>query len=124
MVRPSIVKVRHFNAFQLGPETPTAPGRGEKTAFGERCGRSFRSQSPECAAQTLGKLGVFQTVSPRKSGSPPAWWRRIGNWKRKVSVRQEPRPRYNAEWLIEKNGRLSPVDASAARLDTPLRRAA
>ncbi|MCX7200606.1 MAG: hypothetical protein NTW37_22130, partial [Proteobacteria bacterium] len=40
------------------------------------------------------------------------------------SVRQEPRPRYNAEWLIEKNGRLSPVDASAARLDTPLRRAA
>ena len=32
--------------------------------------------------------------------------------------------RYNAEWLIEKNGYLSPLDARAARLDTTLRRAA
>ena len=32
--------------------------------------------------------------------------------------------RYNAEWLIEKNGYLSPRDARAARLDTNLRRAA
>jgi len=32
--------------------------------------------------------------------------------------------RYNAEWLIEKNGYLSPLDARAARLDTNLRRAA
>jgi transposase InsO family protein len=31
---------------------------------------------------------------------------------------------YNAEWLIEKNGYLSPLDARAARLDTNLRRAA
>ena len=29
--------------------------------------------------------------------------------------------RYNAEWLIEKNGYLSPLDARAARLDTRLR---
>ncbi len=32
--------------------------------------------------------------------------------------------RYNAEWLIEKNGYLSPLDARAARLDTNFRRAA
>ena len=32
--------------------------------------------------------------------------------------------RYNAEWLIEKNGYLSPLDARAARLDTNLSRAA
>jgi transposase InsO family protein len=32
--------------------------------------------------------------------------------------------RYNAEWLIEKNGYLSPLDARAARLDTNLRPAA
>jgi transposase InsO family protein len=32
--------------------------------------------------------------------------------------------RYNAEWLIEKNGFRSPLDARAARLDTNLRRAA
>jgi len=32
--------------------------------------------------------------------------------------------RYNAEWLIEKNGYLSPLDARAACLDTNLRRAA
>jgi hypothetical protein len=32
--------------------------------------------------------------------------------------------RYNAEWLVEKNGYLSPLDARAARLDTNLRRAA
>jgi RNA:NAD 2'-phosphotransferase (TPT1/KptA family) len=32
--------------------------------------------------------------------------------------------RYNAEWLIEKNGHLSPLDARAAHLDTNLRRAA
>jgi transposase InsO family protein len=32
--------------------------------------------------------------------------------------------RYNAEWLIEKNGYRSPLDARAARLDTALRRAA
>ncbi len=32
--------------------------------------------------------------------------------------------RYNAGWLIEKNGYLSPLDARAARLDTTLRRAA
>jgi hypothetical protein len=32
--------------------------------------------------------------------------------------------RYNAEWLIEKNGYLSPLDARAARLDTSLRCAA
>jgi transposase InsO family protein len=32
--------------------------------------------------------------------------------------------RYNAEWLIEKNGYLSLLDARAARLDTNLRRAA
>jgi transposase InsO family protein len=31
---------------------------------------------------------------------------------------------YNAEWLLEKNGYLSPLDARAARLDTNLRRAA
>jgi hypothetical protein len=31
---------------------------------------------------------------------------------------------YNAEWLIEKNGYLSPLDARAARLDTTFRRAA
>ena len=31
---------------------------------------------------------------------------------------------YNAEWLIEKNGHLSPLDARAARLDTTFRRAA
>jgi transposase InsO family protein len=32
--------------------------------------------------------------------------------------------RYNAEWLIEKNDYLSPLDARAARLDTTLQRAA
>jgi len=32
--------------------------------------------------------------------------------------------RYNAEWLIEKNGYLSPLDARAARLDTTFTRAA
>jgi len=32
--------------------------------------------------------------------------------------------RYNAEWLIEKNGFRSPLDARAARLDTNLRHAA
>ncbi|HEV7265821.1 MAG TPA: integrase core domain-containing protein [Falsiroseomonas sp.] len=32
--------------------------------------------------------------------------------------------RYNAEWLIEKNGHLSPLDARAARLDTTFSRAA
>lgn len=32
--------------------------------------------------------------------------------------------RYNAQWLIEKNGFRSPIDARAARLDTNLRRAA
>jgi hypothetical protein len=32
--------------------------------------------------------------------------------------------RCNAEWLIEKNGYLSPLDARAAHLDTNLRRAA
>lgn len=32
--------------------------------------------------------------------------------------------RYNAEWLIEKNGYLSPLDARTARLDTTFRRAA
>jgi transposase InsO family protein len=32
--------------------------------------------------------------------------------------------RYNAEWLVEKNGYLSPLDARAARLDTSLSRAA
>ena len=32
--------------------------------------------------------------------------------------------RYNAEWLIEKNGYRSPLDMRAARLDTNLRRAA
>jgi putative transposase len=32
--------------------------------------------------------------------------------------------RYNAEWLVEKNDYLSPLDARAARLDTSLRRAA
>src|SRR3712207_4130012 len=31
---------------------------------------------------------------------------------------------YNAEWLVEKNGYRSPLDARAAWLDTPLRRAA
>jgi|GEM_PF-2753806 len=31
---------------------------------------------------------------------------------------------YNAEWLIGKNGYLSPLDARAARLDTTFRRAA
>ena len=29
---------------------------------------------------------------------------------------------YNAEWLLEKNGSRSPLDARAARLDTHLRR--
>ena len=32
--------------------------------------------------------------------------------------------RYNAEWLIEKNGYLSPLDARAAWIDTTFRRAA
>jgi hypothetical protein len=32
--------------------------------------------------------------------------------------------RYNAEWLTEKNGYLSRLDARAARLDNNLRRAA
>ncbi len=32
--------------------------------------------------------------------------------------------RYNAKWLIEKNGYLSPLDARAARLDSTLHRAA
>jgi putative transposase len=32
--------------------------------------------------------------------------------------------RYNAEWLIEQNGYLSPLAARAARRDTNLRRAA
>lgn len=32
--------------------------------------------------------------------------------------------RYNAEWLIEKNGFRSTLDARAARLDANLRRAA
>jgi transposase InsO family protein len=32
--------------------------------------------------------------------------------------------RYNAEWLVEKNGYRSPLDARAARLDTNLSRAA
>ena len=32
--------------------------------------------------------------------------------------------RYNAEWLIEKNGYLSPIDARAAWLDTSFGRAA
>lgn len=32
--------------------------------------------------------------------------------------------RYNAQWLIEKNSYLSPLDTRAARLDTSFRRAA
>jgi hypothetical protein len=32
--------------------------------------------------------------------------------------------RYNAEWLIAKNGRRSPLDTRAAWLDTTIRRAA
>ena len=32
--------------------------------------------------------------------------------------------RYNTEWLVEKNGFRSPLDARAAWLDTNLRRAA
>jgi len=32
--------------------------------------------------------------------------------------------RYNTEWLIEKNGYLSPLDARAVWLDTCIRRAA
>ena len=32
--------------------------------------------------------------------------------------------RYNAEWLIEKNGHRSPLDARAAWLEQTLRRAA
>ena len=32
--------------------------------------------------------------------------------------------RYNAAWLIKKNGFRSPIDARAARLDTTLQRAA
>ncbi len=32
--------------------------------------------------------------------------------------------RYNVEWLIEKNGFRSPLDARATRLDTTFRRAA
>jgi transposase InsO family protein len=32
--------------------------------------------------------------------------------------------RYNAEWLVEKNGYLSPLDARAAHLDPNLRRPA
>jgi transposase InsO family protein len=32
--------------------------------------------------------------------------------------------RFNAEWMVEKNAHLSPLDARAVRLDTNLRRAA
>ena len=88
MVRFSTIKLRYFNTLQLGAETPIAPGRGENRPFGERFGRSFHSRSPECTAQTPGKLGVFQAVSPAESGSPLGWWRRIGNWDRTVSGRR------------------------------------
>jgi hypothetical protein len=66
-----------FNYIGLGPKTPTAPGRGEKAAFGERFGRSLRSQSPEFTGQPPGKLGVFRAVSPAESSWPLGWWRRL-----------------------------------------------
>ena len=74
MMRNRTNKLSYFNAIKLGPKTPIAPGRGEKWPYGERFGRSFRSRSPECTAQTLGKLGVFQAVSPAESGSPLVDW--------------------------------------------------
>jgi hypothetical protein len=40
------------------------------------------------------------------------------------SPRSSRATRYNAEWLVEKNGFRSPLDARAARLDTNLSRAA
>ncbi len=47
-VRNNIGKPRIFNEFELGSETPIAPGRGENWPFGERFRRSFHSRSPEC----------------------------------------------------------------------------
>ena len=46
MMRNRTNKLSYFNAIKLGPKTPIAPGRGEKWPYGERFGRSFRSQSP------------------------------------------------------------------------------
>ncbi len=89
LVRRRTVKLSYFNAIKLGPETPIAPGRGENRPFGERFGRSFRSRSPKPSRQTPGKLGIFHAVSPGESGSPLGWWRRIGNWERKVSACRE-----------------------------------
>ncbi len=89
MVRNRTNELFYFNVIKLGPETPIAPGRGENRPFGERFRRSFRSRSPKCSAQPHGKLGLFQAVSPAESGSPLGWWRRIGNWERKLSVRRE-----------------------------------
>ena len=88
-VRYGIIKLSDFNVIKLGPETPIAPGRGEKASFGERFGHSFRSRSPESISQTRRKPGVFQAVSPVESGSLPGWWRRIGNRDRTLSVRRE-----------------------------------
>jgi hypothetical protein len=59
MMRYLTNELFYFNKIKLGPNTPIAPGRGEKLPYGERFGRSFRSRSPECAAQTPGKLEVF-----------------------------------------------------------------
>ena len=93
MVRFSTIKFSNFNALQPGTKTPIAPGRGENWPFGERFGRSLRSQSPERAAQTPGKPGVFQAVSPVESGSLPGRWRRIGNRDRTLSGRRRARRR-------------------------------
>jgi hypothetical protein len=75
MVRNRTNKLFYFNVIKLGPETPTAPGRGEKRPFGDRFGHSLHSRSPERTPQTPGKLGVFQAVSLAESGSPLGWWR-------------------------------------------------
>ena len=75
MVRNRTDELFYFNAIELGPKTPIAPGRGENWPFGERFGRSLRSRSPECTRQTPRKPGVFPAVSPSESGSLPGWWR-------------------------------------------------
>ena len=39
MVQVRTVKIGYFNVFQLGAETPMAPGSGENWFFGETFGR-------------------------------------------------------------------------------------
>jgi hypothetical protein len=63
MVRNRTNELFYFNVIKLGPETPTAPGRGEKRPFGDRFGHSLHSRSPERTPQT--------PANPRKTWSFP-----------------------------------------------------